>query len=179
MEKPSNEQLTRMYEQMGWSNIDSIIADIKAGHWEEKLKSFESPIDRFFNANNGKYLDYDGRYGAQCVDLIREYLKQVLGIDGYTLPPVDGAKEFYTKFNTHDLFEIFPNDPFAIPKKGDIMVWKWYWFITGWRGHVSLFHEGGLMNFISFDQNYKKGTPCHFQKHSYRGVLGWLRYRKN
>ena len=37
-------------------------------------------ITQFFLKYNGKYLDEDGVYGAQCVDVIKAYFKEVLGI---------------------------------------------------------------------------------------------------
>ena len=36
--------------------------------------------DEFVKAYNGKATDYDGAYGAQCVDLIKLYLDKVFGI---------------------------------------------------------------------------------------------------
>ncbi len=37
-------------------------------------------LDEFVKKYLGKKVDYDGQYGAQCVDLFRQYCKDVLGI---------------------------------------------------------------------------------------------------
>jgi hypothetical protein len=41
-------------------------------------------FQEFVDKNNGKYIDYDGNYGCQCVDLLRQYLVDVVGISGYS-----------------------------------------------------------------------------------------------
>ncbi|WP_252722587.1 hypothetical protein [Treponema phagedenis] len=35
-------------------------------------------LDEFVKKYLGKKVDYDGHYGAQCVDLFRQYCKDVL-----------------------------------------------------------------------------------------------------
>jgi hypothetical protein len=51
-------------------------------------------LKEFVENYTGKPVDFDGRYGAQCVDLVRQYFKEV-----WNLPEqpegVDGAREFY------------------------------------------------------------------------------------
>ena len=37
-------------------------------------------LDEFVKKYNGKKVDYDGRYGCQCVDLFRQYCEDVLNI---------------------------------------------------------------------------------------------------
>ena len=34
----------------------------------------------FFNKYNGKYVDTDGMYGAQCMDLYNKYQEEVMGV---------------------------------------------------------------------------------------------------
>ena len=133
-------------------------------------------IDTFFNNTNGRFIDYDGMYSFQCVDLIRQYLEEVLNVVGYTLPPVTYAKQLFTNFpnaGTSKFTKVF-NKPTNAPKKGDIVIWGYYPFVTGWAGHVAICSGASMMNFISFDQNYPKGSFCKFVNHSYKGVLGWL-----
>lgn len=50
-------------------------------------------LKRFIQAYIGKKVDFDGKYGCQCVDLYRQYCKDVLGIE--QTPPVDGAKDIW------------------------------------------------------------------------------------
>ena len=42
-------------------------------------------LKQFIALHDGKYLDFDHVYGAQCVDLVQFYLRDVLG-----LPPLPG-----------------------------------------------------------------------------------------
>ena len=54
-------------------------------------------IDEFIKSNIGKKVDYDGVYGAQCVDLFRKYSADVLEIPEHT-GAVKGAKELVLNY---------------------------------------------------------------------------------
>lgn len=49
-------------------------------------------VIEFVKKYNGKRVDFDNRFGAQCVDLFRQYCKEVWQVP--QLPPVEGAKDF-------------------------------------------------------------------------------------
>ena len=133
-------------------------------------------LDQFITKYNGKYVDFDGKYGCQCTDLIRQYLVDVFGIPPFSIPAVSYAKEMYTKFNpSNKYFTRVYNSLTAVPKKGDIIVWGWSWPTTGYAGHVAIFTGGDVNRFISFSQNYPTGSTCRYVNYTYRGVLGWLR----
>lgn len=131
----------------------------------------------FFNKYDSKALNPDGAYGNQCVDVADQYATEVVGSP---LPPVNGAKDFWNK-NLIGYTKI-PNTPDNIPQLGDIII-----FGNGQFGHVSIFKEGDVNRFTSFDQNFPTqgyydtqgnfiGTGvCHFQEHNYDDVLGWFR----
>jgi hypothetical protein len=130
-------------------------------------------FDYFINKYNGQYIDYDGHYGYQCVDLVRQYLKEVLAVEPYVaIPPVKYAKNVWEKYNPN-YFTRITNGRDNFPGNGDIVIWRYYPGVTGWPGHISVNITGAPMNFISFDQNYKI-TACHRQLHNYKGVMGWL-----
>ena len=132
-------------------------------------------VQQFFSKYNGKFIDYDGMYSTQCTDLMRAYIKEVLGWSPYVAIPQTGwAKNIFNNFSNNKYFTKILNTPTGMPKKGDLVFWGYYPFVTGWVGHVAVYDSGDVMKLITFDQNYKTGTPCHYQKHSYRGVLGWL-----
>ena len=140
-------------------------------------------VDEFFTKYTGKPVDYDGKYGYQCVDLMRQYVKEVLGLDGYIIPPVTYAKQIFYNMpnggNKH-FIKIF-NKPTNAPKKGDIVIFKNSWlppWLYGWAGHVEICSEAAVMTMVNFSQNWPTGTFCHFQKHSYKDCLGWLSPRK-
>ena len=134
-------------------------------------------FDEFISKYSGRFVNYDGKYGYQCVDLIRQYCKEVIGVEGYTaIPQTGAAKSIFNNFPNagNKYFTKILNSPTNAPQKGDIVFWGTYLFVTGWAGHTGVCSESNVMNFISFDQNYPTGQPCKFVKHSYKGVLGWL-----
>jgi hypothetical protein len=131
-------------------------------------------LDAFITKYSGKFVDYDGKYGFQCVDLMRQYLVDVLGINGYALPGVSYAKQLFQNFKPNKYFTKIKNLPTNAPKKGDIVVWNTYPFITGWAGHVGVCTSANTISLIVFNQNYPTGSPCSLRKFNYKGVLGWL-----
>lgn len=52
-------------------------------------------LKRFVVTYNGKKVDFDNVYGYQCVDLFRQYCKDVLDIE--QCPSVEGAKDLWEK----------------------------------------------------------------------------------
>ncbi len=128
-------------------------------------------IKEFFEKYNGKEIDYDGYYDAQCVDLYDMYCKEVVGCPIYL---VEGAKDIWNNYPL-DYFDRVPNTIDAIPNEGDVMIWG---SGLGPYGHVAIYSSGDVNNFVSFDQNFPLGTPCHFQDHNYNYVIGWLRPKK-
>lgn len=125
-------------------------------------------FDEFINKYDGKAIDWDGNYGPQCVDLYRQYVKEVLSFP--QSPPVPGAKDIWDTY-LPEYFKRIENTPTGVPEKGDVVI-----FGTGLGryGHVSIFIEGTTSKFTSFDQNYPLGSLCHRQGHTYSGVIGWL-----
>lgn len=131
-------------------------------------------LEEFITKYTGKGIDFDGVYSTQCVDLYRQYVKEVLGFP--QSPPVEGAKDIWTTY-LPEYYDRIEKTPYNQPEKGDIVIWgdkigKW--------GHVAIFIEGDNRKFKSFDQNFPIGSLCHIQEHTYNGVIGWLRpkYKK-
>lgn len=119
----------------------------------------------FFLKYNGKTLDYDGINGGQCVDVTKAYFKEVVGVE-----PIKGDAIDYWR----DIpgFERIPNGPFRWPKPGDIAVFD---TSVNPRGHICIVNWVRPFDFGGFDQNFPLGSPCHYQEHTYKGLLGWLR----
>jgi hypothetical protein len=128
-------------------------------------------VNEFFQKYNGHPIDYDGSYGNQCVDLYRQYCKEVLDVEQQS-PGVEGAYQIWTRYRTED-FDRIANTPEGVPQLGDVIIWDKTPSMN-W-GHVAIFKEGNVQTFLSFDQNWPVGSLCHFQNHSYKDVLGWLR----
>lgn len=135
-------------------------------------------LNEFINKWNGRYVDVDGFYGPQCVDLMRQYCKDVFSVNGYVaIPPRGNAKDIYKNFVNNKYFKKVVNTPTGVPKKGDIIFFKtstWFPFLYGWAGHVAIFSGGDTMRMITFDQNYPTGSFCRYVNRSYKDCLGWL-----
>lgn len=54
-------------------------------------------LSEFINKYLGKEVDFDGAYGAQCVDLFRQYCQEVLEV-GHT-GAVEGAKDLFLNYD--------------------------------------------------------------------------------
>lgn len=129
-------------------------------------------FDEFVKQYNGKSVDYDGTYGVQCVDLIKQYADSVFGVKGgswgngkdYWNNTASALKKITTKIKNTASF---------VPQKGDIMVWNGE--VGNGCGHVAVCTgEGTTSYFYSYDQNW--GTkPVHKVKHTYDNVYGVLR----
>jgi len=123
-------------------------------------------IKDFENEWNSKKLDFDGAFGAQCVDLIKEWFKE----NGLFIP--HGNAIDY-KANAHDGVTWVDNTPSGVPSPGDTVVWGSG--IGSQYGHVALFLSGNASSFVSLDQNFPLNSGIHEQSHTYKGVLGWLK----
>ena len=94
----------------------------------------------------GKSLDYDGAYGAQCVDLIYYYYsylgKTVMGGDAsayaYNTLPSGWSRVKYSSG--------------VVPKAGDIAVWS---YAASSAGHVAIVLSGDSGGFTAIDQNWR------------------------
>lgn len=122
----------------------------------------------FFNQFNGKFVDFDGAYGAQCFDLVNKY-STMLGNQRFTGLYASGI---YNQPGNN--YIQVPNSPSAVPQAGDIIVWNNSH--GGGFGHTAIANgDGNTVNFVSFDQNWQPGSPAVLVRHNYKGVIGWLR----
>lgn len=91
-------------------------------------------LTTFIKQNLGKKVDYDGNKSYQCVDLVRQYIKDVKGIEQ---PPAlgedGGAREMFDK---HGKFNVTPDSAVADYSVGDILVWDKT--ETNKYGHVAI-----------------------------------------
>lgn len=129
----------------------------------------------FINKYNNQKIDFDGAYGAQCVDLFRYFCKEVLELP---IQPVGvkGAKDFWSNYDTdvvlQDAFDRIANYPEFVPEVGDVAV-----FYNDTYGHISICtgENSNTSVFESFDQNYPYGSACHKVQHNYSSFYGVLR----
>lgn len=143
---------------------------------QKRLKKKEKSMtyQQFKDKWNGKFCDYDKAFGFQCVDLMRQYMKEVMGLEPYkVLPGATYAKQLFWNYKTGPLSKI-SNGPSNFPKKGAIVFWTTYPFVTGIAGHVGIVDSADANTLIVFSQNYPSGSACSLRKFSYKGVIGWL-----
>ena len=117
--------------------------------------------------------DFDGAYGFQCVDLYRQYCKEVLSVT--QSPAISGAAKIWDTIDTN-IFQKIPNTPTGVPQKGDIMIWNTK--MGGGYGHVGIVRNADVLKFTSFDQNWAVGSPPKKVVHNYTNTFGWLRKKK-
>lgn len=132
-------------------------------------------LSEFIDKYTGKLVDFDKVYGSQCMDLMHQYIVDVLEMINGKILAAPAAKDVYEKFDTlfgSEYFTKIENTPTGVPEKGDIVL---FGSKVGLYGHVCIFIEGNAETFTSFDENWPIGSPCHIQTHDYIGCLGWLR----
>lgn len=126
-------------------------------------------LNEFVDRYLGTMVDYDGFYGGQCVDLYRQYVKDVLGFP--QSPGVGGAAEIWESASP-ECYDFIKNDPNAVPIPGDIVIWNRR--AGGGFGHVAIFLHGDVNHFTSLDQNWPTLNKVTKTEHTYSNVIGWL-----
>jgi hypothetical protein len=112
----------------------------------------------------------------QCMDLMHQYVVEVLGLPDLRILAASNAKSVYLYFDTvygHEKFEKIANSPTGVPMKGDIMLYG-----NAPDGHVDIFIQGDANSYRSFSQNLPTGSkPAVINHPNYNNVLGWLRLK--
>ncbi len=132
-------------------------------------------LEEFVKKYIGKKVDFDMVYGAQCVDLFRQYNKEVWG-NPHT-GAVDGAKDLVVNYERMPLEQRFlslvpVNRDFV--KAGDVAVWNAT--EVNKFGHVAIV-VGFLGNesLIVFEQDGFKQDGAKLNVRSIKNLLGFLR----
>jgi hypothetical protein len=144
-------------------------------------------LQGFVDKYKGQPVDFDGSFGAQCVDLARQYFKEVWG---FTRQPegVIGAADFYFKHeNRRAQRELCDCHMFSIadghvPPVGAVVIFG----STGTNqyGHIGIcvnadtegmdvFEQDGIAN----EKALKEGRPqkgAYIGRWNYDRLLGWL-----
>ncbi|MGI5066129.1 CHAP domain-containing protein [Treponema putidum] len=133
-------------------------------------------LDGFVKKYNGKKVDFDGRFGCQCVDLFRQYCEDVLNIPH--TGGVIGAAELYTKYEAIPLerkyFEKieFKETP---PIAGDVVIFKPT--KKNGFGHVAIVLAADNLSMTVFEQDGFAQTGAYITERKYYNALGFLRKR--
>lgn len=134
-------------------------------------------LDDFVKKYEGKKVDFDKKYGYQCVDLIRQYWREGLGIPEHTGPcsTTGGAKDLFLDYEKMPIekkyFTKIPKNKAFVP--GDTLIWDST--ETNKYGHVAIY-LGKLNNsLIVFEQNGFKQDGAKVTIRSKNHILGALR----
>lgn len=118
-----------------------------------------------------KKVDFDGVYGAQCVDLFRQYCKEVLEIPH--TGSVVGAKDLYEKYDSLPLEKkYFKKTKKAVP--GDIAVYGAT--KTNKYGHVAIVVGVNDDSNLVFEQDGFSQRGTEFKVRSNDSLLGYLHF---
>lgn len=131
-------------------------------------------FDEFVKNYEGKQVDYDNAFGSQCVDLFRQYSKEVLEISKHT-GAVTGAKDLYLNYDKMPLMVEYFQKVYT-PQKGDIVVFNGT--RTNEYGHVALVVYASRKTIVVFEQDgFNQDKGAYLKLRTFENVLGFLRKR--
>lgn len=128
----------------------------------------------FKNKWLGKGIDYDGHYKNQCMDVYRQYVKEVLQCP--QSPSVAGAKDVWNTY-LPEYFERIENTPTGVPQEGDIVIWGMNPY-----GHIAICDHASTSTLTCFEQNWTEldgSGVTEIRLHgNYNNILGWLHFKE-
>lgn len=131
-------------------------------------------LDEFINTYINTKVDFDNAFGAQCVDLFRQYCKDVLDIPH--TGSVDGAKDIYLNYyNMEGEKRYFYRLPITEIRTGDVIVWNSS--TTNKYGHVAIVIGLTANGVLVLEQDGFKQNGVRFKTRSFENVLGILRFK--
>ena len=127
------------------------------------------------NSNVGKYHDFDGYYGAQCVDLFRYYHRDIVG--SKQIGSVGAAKNIWSSKEMDKSYNRISKGGKA--QQGDVVVMDGSWG-SGY-GHVAIViqDKGGMLTMINSNSTtVGNGKPTNIVTVPKKGILGYFRPKK-
>ena len=132
-------------------------------------------LEQFVKTYNGKKVDFDNYAGPQCVDLPRQYWKDVCGIKERLEPCTTsgGAKDLFLDY------EKMPKEKKYFKKgtrgfsAGDVLIWNSSG--TNKFGHVAIMLGTVGKSLIVFEQDGFKQDGAKINLRSKENLLGYLR----
>lgn len=106
-------------------------------------------FDQFIVSRNGGAWDFDGKYGAQCVDLFNYYNRDVIGAGFISTPRTGGARDLWEVPNPIVDEHYIKMNPNTTLKKGDVIVFGDGYGVMKENGkniaygHVTIFQDDG------------------------------------
>lgn len=130
-------------------------------------------IEEFINRYLNKIVDFDGAFGGQCVDVFRQYCKDVLEIPH--TGAVEGAKDLFLNYDNMPLEkEHFQKMLSKHYFYGDVVVWDKS--MTNQYGHVAIFiHQISNSDILVLEQDGFKQNGLKLKSRTVSNILGVLR----
>lgn len=125
-------------------------------------------LTQFIKKYLGTKVDFDGKFGSQCVDLARQYYSEVLDVPQF--PPVEGAKDI---IKNPGKLKVIKEDALADYSSGDVLIWGAS--RTNQYGHVAILVSiYNTKYFIVLEQDGFKQDGCKLAFRSRENLLGGL-----
>lgn len=125
-------------------------------------------LTQFIKKYLGTKVDFDGKFGPQCVDLARQYYSEVLDVPQF--PPVEGAKDI---IKYPGKLRVTNENILADYSRGDVLIWGAT--KTNPYGHVAiLVSVYNTKYFIVLEQDGFKKDGCKLAFRSRENLLGGL-----
>lgn len=125
-------------------------------------------LTQFVKKYLGTKVDFDGKFGPQCVDLARQYYSEVLDVPQF--PPVEGAKDI---IKYPGKLRVTNENILADYSRGDVLIWGAT--KTNPYGHVAiLVSVYNTKYFIVLEQDGFKKDGCKLAFRSRENLLGGL-----
>lgn len=132
-----------------------------------EVKKMSKTANDFVNTYNGKVIDFDGAYGAQCVDGFRVFCNWAFGT---SFPTGNGWADgyWYNRAKYTQWFEIVTNKQF---QNGDWIIWA-----RGSKSHPSS-HIAMYFNGKEFGENQGGNRGFCLKDTNFADALGALRWK--
>lgn len=131
-------------------------------------------LDEFINKYINTKVDFDKAFGAQCVDLFRQYCKDVLNIPH--TGAVEGAKDIFLNYDKLPLEQkYFKKYSKNNPEPADVIIWNQT--KTNKYGHIAIVISSLSNNkVLVFEQDGFKQNGAKLSIRTTENMLGVLRF---
>ena len=131
-------------------------------------------LDEFINKYINTKVDFDNAFGAQCVDLFRQYCKDVLNIPH--TGAVEGAKDIFLNYDKLPLEQkYFKKYSKNNPEPADVIIWNQT--KTNKYGHIAIVISSLSNNkVLVFEQDGFKQNGAKLSIRTTENMLGVLRF---
>lgn len=133
-------------------------------------------LNEFIKKYNGVKVDFDNYAGAQCVDLARQFMPDVLGIKEHTGPcsTSGGAKDLFIDYPKMPVEKkYFKRSSSKTFKPKDLVIWGST--KDNPYGHVAIFVADCGKDIIVFEQDGYNQTGAKLNIRTKTNILGYLR----